>query len=136
MGVIGVTLKRRRMLASRSCTERMPAPHSPLPRIPMVSTVPTKYAMPCAGAGVKHLREGEKENERKQVVEEQHRAVAQGQPQVAPEQREVGSHSRRLFPVSSMKASSSDGRWMRMSTSSRPFSSSHFTISTTVRAGL
>ena len=45
-GEMGVTLKRRRMLASRSCTERMPAPHSPLPRIPMVSTVPTKYAIP------------------------------------------------------------------------------------------
>ena len=84
---------------------------------------------------MKHLHKREEENQGKQVIEEHHGAVAQGQPHVAPEQCQVRSHSRRLFPVSSMKASSSDGRLMRMSTSSSPFSSSHFTISTTVRAG-
>ena len=41
-GEMGVTLKRRRILASRSCTLRMPAPHSPLPRILITSTVLTK----------------------------------------------------------------------------------------------
>ena len=38
----------------------------------MVSTVPTKYAMPCARAGMEQLREGEEENQRKEVIEEQH----------------------------------------------------------------
>ena len=76
--------------------------------------------MPGACAGVKQLRESEEENQREQVIEEEHAAVAQGQPHVALEQREVGFHSRRLFPVSSMKASSSEGRLMRISASSRP----------------
>ena len=75
---------------------------------------------------MKHLGEGEEENQREQVIEKQHAAIAQRQPHVVLEQREVGFHSRRLFPVSSMKASSSDGRLMRMSASSTLFSSSHF----------
>src|ERR1022692_893015 len=85
--------------------------------------------------GVKHLGESEEENQREQVIEKQHAAVAQREPHIALEQGEVDSHSRKLFPVSSIKASSSDGRLMRMSASSTPFSSSHLTISTTMRAG-
>ena len=41
-GEMGVTLNRRRILASRSCTLRIPAPHNPLPRMPITSTVLTK----------------------------------------------------------------------------------------------
>src|ERR1039457_6737522 len=88
-----------------------------------------------AHSGVKQLGETEEENQREQVLEEEHAAIAQREAHIALEQREVDSHSRRLFPVSSMKASSSDGRLMRMSASSTPFSSSHLTISTTMRAG-
>ena len=36
-----VSLKRRKILASRSRTGRMPAPHNPLPRMPTVSAMPT-----------------------------------------------------------------------------------------------
>src|ERR1017187_3423971 len=90
---------------------------------------------PGSRAGVKQLRESKEENEGKQVIEEQDGAVPQRQLHVAFKYGDVGSHSRRLFPVSSMKASSSDGRLMRISASSMPASSSHLTISTMVRAG-
>jgi len=38
-----------------------------------------------AGAGVKHFGEREKENQREQVIEEQHAAIASGEQHVAPE---------------------------------------------------
>src|ERR1035437_3492518 len=79
--------------------------------------------------------ENEEKDERKNVVEEEDRAVPQGQLHVALEQGYISSHSRRLFPVSSMKASSSDGLLIRISASSMPFSSSHFMMSTMERAG-
>src|ERR1051326_8453582 len=88
-----------------------------------------------AASGVEQLRKYKKENERKQVIEEEHSAVAKGQLQIALEQCDVCLHSRRLFPVSSMNASSSEGRSIRRSANSRPCASSHFTSSTTMRAG-
>src|SRR5580704_9364060 len=90
-------------------------------------------ALACAG--VKHLGESEEEDEREKEIEEEDRAVAHREAQVVPEKRKIDFHSRRLFPVSSMNASSSDGRLMRISESSMPRSSSHFTIATIVRAG-
>ena len=46
VGVIGATLNRRRMPCSRSCTARTPAPHSPLPSMPIASTIVTTCVMP------------------------------------------------------------------------------------------
>jgi hypothetical protein len=40
-GVIGATLKRRRMSCSRSCTARMPAPKNPFPSTPITRTLVT-----------------------------------------------------------------------------------------------
>ena len=40
-GPAGVAWKRRRIPASRSRAGRIPAPHSPLPRMPMVSAMAT-----------------------------------------------------------------------------------------------
>src|SRR5262249_25451984 len=84
---------------------------------------------------LEQLGKREEEDQRKQVVEKQYAAVAKRQPHVGPKQRQVRSHSRRLFPVSSMNASSREGRLMRISDSSIPWASSHLTISTTTRAG-
>src|ERR1039458_640742 len=86
-------------------------------------------------AGMKQFGEGEEEDEREEVIEKQHAAIAQREPHIAFEQRQVSLHSRRLFPVSSMNVSSRDGLLMRISASSTPCSSSHFTRSTTMRAG-
>ena len=84
-GEMGVTLKRRRILASRSCTERMPAPHSPLPRIPITSTVATKYAMPWPVPAWNSSANAKKKMNGKQEIEEQHGAVAHGEPHVVTE---------------------------------------------------
>src|ERR1700723_1562194 len=88
-----------------------------------------------AGSSVEHLGEPEEEEEREKEIEEENRPVAHREAQVIPEERKIDFHSRRLFPVSSMNASSSDGRLMRISESSMPWSSSHFTMATIVRAG-
>ena len=42
--------------------------------------------------GVQELAEDEKENQREDVVEKQHRAVAESEPQVHPDLRDVGVH--------------------------------------------
>ena len=41
----GVTLKRRRMFSSRSCTVVSPAPINPLPNTPMLSTVAMTWSI-------------------------------------------------------------------------------------------
>jgi hypothetical protein len=62
-----------------------------------------------AALGMKGLREHKEEDQRKQIIEEQHRLLAHGQFQIECDQCFVGVHSRRLFPVSSMNTSSSVG---------------------------
>ncbi len=50
-GVIGATLKRRRMPVSRSCVARMPPPKKPLPSTPSTSTITITCVaapVPCA----------------------------------------------------------------------------------------
>ena len=120
-GEIGATLKRRRMFCSRSCTARMPAPKKPLPRMPITSTLVTMTAIvePPRSA-CSDRRQQKEEDQREHVVEEQHLLVAERQPQFVLGEREVGFHSRRLFPVSSMNTSSSDGRRSCTSASSMP----------------
>src|SRR5205085_5384196 len=73
-----------------------------------------------AALGMQHRREQEKEDQRKGVVEEQDLLVAERQPQLVPGEREIGLHSRRLLPVSSMNTSSSDGRRSWTSARSMP----------------
>ena len=73
-----------------------------------------------AALRVQHHREEEEEDQRKHVVEEQHLLVAEREAQLVGREREVRAHSRRLFPVSSMKTSSSEGRRSCTSASSTP----------------
>src|SRR5207249_778811 len=91
----------------------------------------------ASARGPHHLRKNKKENQREEIIEENDGAVAERQLDVDFDQRQVSSHSysRRLLPVSSMKASSSVGRLRWISDNSIPFSSIHFTRSIKVRAG-
>src|SRR6202158_4604791 len=85
---------------------------------------------------MKQLSEYEKKDQREKIVEEDDGAVAQRELDVDRGLRSVAPyHSRSLFPVSSMKTSSSVGRFRWMSASPMPSCSIHFTRSTMARAG-
>src|ERR1039457_748906 len=71
-GEMGVTLKRRRILASRSCTLRIPAPHKPLPRMPITITGLSAGGTPALKYFGRAVAGGANSAAHKAVAEEPH----------------------------------------------------------------
>jgi hypothetical protein len=69
---------------------------------------------------VESLRKDEEEHHGEEIVEENHGALAKGQLEIDFDQRQIALHSRSFFPVSSINASSRDGRRRWTSSSSMP----------------
>ena len=89
----------------------MPAPNSPLPRMPITHHHRDHLQDGAALFGVERLREDEEEHQRHQVVEKDDHLLPEGQPDIDSDQCQISvSLSRSFFPVSSMKTSSSVGR--------------------------
>ncbi len=82
---MGVTLKRRRMLASRSCTDAHARAPQSVAQDAHHQHGGDEVGDALAGPRMEQLGEREKEDEREQEIEEQHAAVAHGEPHVVTE---------------------------------------------------
>ena len=77
--------------ASRSITARIPAPNKPLPSTPITAPSSRPWWPRRGALGVEHAAEGEEEDQREQVVEEDDRPVAKREPQVVADEREIAA---------------------------------------------